>query len=536
MNMNKKDSFIWLGNIAVLIIVIAFFTISCLGFMMGDDIWMNGAVSSMTDLVKHTGWFYLHSGGRLFSVACQYMFSGVLGDHRIWYAIANTLFFVLFIITCSKLVKDEKEGFSSRLLLFSLLFWFLCPVPKNTLFWIAGSTTYLWANTLSFLFLLAYQKYKDEDFGPKEKLGLFVLSFLAASEYITGASVSGALVVYYAFNFKKLKGNAIPFVVGFIVGSMVLLFAPGSLRRVGFDSNCASVFDIVDLMRHPFWEMMKYKALWLFLAVFVLGWIKEREVVKKWIKDNAVLLLSLGWSVIAFSVVFRPVKRALFFPEALPLVLFLKFLYDNPSVIKNRIVDQSRRFNLSIVRKVVTALLFVVFAVDAAFAAFETNKQRKRNNVSLNQIVDSGGVVALDNMLSSHRMAYAPAFYPHSFKDLAKILDLDTVCVYPYYCLDKYYNQDPPLENVYVAYDYYADDADVPKDVIVLSIRIPEERLEIEGRHVVFTIDSDRHGETLVLERELPSYCFNGYGYYPFYYSRKDAKYLKSVKCEFIKS
>ena len=106
----------------------------------------------------------------------------------------------------------------------------------------------------------------------------------------------------------------------------------------------------------------------------------------------------------------------------------------------------------------------------------------------------------------------------------------------PYYCLNKYYDQDPPLENVYVAYDYYADDADVPNDVIVLSIRIPEERLEIEGRHVVFTIDSDRHGETLVLERELPSYCFNGYGYYPFYYSRKDAKYLKSVKCEFIKS
>ena len=124
--MKKKDSFIWLGNIAVLIIVIAFFTISCLGFMMGDDIWMNGAVSSITDLVKHTGWFYLHSGGRLFSVACQYMFSGVLGDHRIWYAIANTLFFVVLIVTCGKLIKDKKQGFTAVVLLFSLLFWFLC--------------------------------------------------------------------------------------------------------------------------------------------------------------------------------------------------------------------------------------------------------------------------------------------------------------------------------------------------------------------------------------------------------------------------
>ncbi len=534
MNLRKTNGLDWVCYIAALMIAIAFFIISLSGFMMGDDLWMNGAVSSMVDLVKHTGWFYFHSGGRLFSVACQYMFSGVLGDHRIYYAIVNTLFFVLFIIVCSKLVKDEKEGFASCLLLFALLFWFLCPVPKNTLFWIAGSTTYLWANTFSFLFLLAYQKYKDEDFGHKEKLGLFVLSFLAASEYITAAAISGALVVYYAFNFKKLKGNTVSLVFGFIVGSIVLLFAPGSLRRAGFDSNCASPFDIMELVRHPLWEMMKYKSLWLFLAVFVFGWIKEREVVKKWIKDNAVLLLSLGWSVIAFSVVFRPVNRALFFPEALPLVLFLKFLYDNPSVIKNRFAGLSSRYNWLIIRKVVIAVLFAVFVADASFAAMETNKQRKNNDASLAEIVDSGGIVALDQMLSAHRMAYAPVYYPHTFDELAKKLDLDTVCVYPHYCLDKYYNQNPPLENVYVVYDYYADDADVPKDVIVLVIRIEEDRLQAEGSHVVFTIDGNRHGKMLVFERDAPSYCVNGYGYYPFYYSRKDAKYLKSVKYEFV--
>ena len=152
MNLRKTNVLDRVGYIAALMIAIAFFIISLSGYMMGDDLWMNGAVSSMIDLVKYTGWFYLHSGGRLFSVACQYMFSGVLGDHRIYYAIVNTLFFVLFIIVCSKLVKDEKEGFASCLLLFALLFWFLCPVPKNTLFWIAGSTTYLWANTFSFLF------------------------------------------------------------------------------------------------------------------------------------------------------------------------------------------------------------------------------------------------------------------------------------------------------------------------------------------------------------------------------------------------
>lgn len=531
-SIQNKSCFSWLCNVAVLIIAIVFFIISCLGYLMGDDLWMNGAVSNLFDLVKHTAGFYLYSGGRLFSVACQYMFSGVLGDNRIWYAIVNTLFFVLFILISGKLVQEGKSGFSSRLLLFALLFWFLCPVPKSTLFWIAGSTTYLWANTLSFVFLVLFQKYKDEDFGRKEKLGLFVLSFLAASEYITCASISGALVVYYAFHIKKLKGNAIPFVVGFILGSIVLLFAPGSLRRAGFDTRCASLFDIADLAHNPVWEMMKYKALWLFLAVWILGWIIDREMVRRWTKDNAVLLLSLGWSVVAFSVVFRPVKRALFFPEALSMVLFLKFLYDYLSVIRIRSADQSSHRILHIVSKLLVALMFVGFVVDAVSAIMETDKQRKNNDVSQKHIVDSGGIVALDNMLSSHRMAYAPVFYPNTFETLAKKYDLDTVCVYPYYCLDRYYDQDPPLENVYVAYDYYADDVDVPDDVVVLVIRIEDDSIPAGNHRAVFTIDCDCP-KLLVFERNAPGYCFEGYGYYPFYFNRDDARNLKSVKYEF---
>ena len=528
----EKKKYYWLDYIAVSIVVIAFFIISCSGYMKGDDYWMNSKVSNLFDLIKYTGAFYFYSGGRLFSVACQYMFSGVLGDHRIWYAIVNTLFFVVLIVTCGKLIRDRKQGFATVALLFSLLFWFLCPVPKDTLFWIAGSPTYMWANTLSFVFVLLYLKYKDENFGAKEKLGLFVLSFLAASEFITAASISGALAVYYAFNIKKLKGNAVPFVVGFALGSIFLLFAPGNFRRAAWDSECASILDVRYLLQHPVLEIVKYRVLWILLAVLVWGWIKNKVVVKNWIKNNAILLLSLGWSIIAFSVVFRPVRRALFFTETLSIILVLKFLYDNLGVMGIRFVDKLQHRTLSIVRNVVTALLFVIFLVDSAFAMVETNKQRKNNDVALEKIVDSGGIVVLDQMLSSHRMAYAPVFGSQTAKYLAKKLDLDTVCVYPYYCLDKYYDQDPPLENVYVADDYYADDADVPYNVVVLVIRIEEGRIQEKGGHVVFTIDCGGQ-EPIVFEREAPSYCFEGYGYYPFYFYRDDADNLKSVEYAF---
>ncbi|MBR3709416.1 MAG: hypothetical protein IKM99_00460 [Bacteroidales bacterium] len=522
MNQRRTNSLSRVGYVAALMIAVVFFIISYCGFLMGDDYWMKSDVSTLYDLVKYTGAFYFYSGGRLFSVACQYLFSGLLGDHRIWYAIVNTLFFVLCMLTCGKLIKDKKEGSVGVVLLFALLFWFLCPVPKNTLFWIAGSPTYMWANTLSFLFLLFYLRYQDGNFSRSGKLGLFVLAFLAASEFITAASISGAFVVYYAFNIKKLKGNAVPLVVGFIVGSLFLLLAPGNFRRAAWDHESASLLDVGNLLHHPLWEIAKYRALWLFFAVLVFGLIKNKTIVKDWVKNNSVLLLSLGWSVIACSLVFRPIKRAFFFTETLSIVLALKFLYDN--------------FDLKgIARNVVIALLFVLFSVDSVFAIRETLRLREIHEASMKEIVESGGVVVLDQALSSHRMAYAPIYGPSTERYLTKILDLDTVCVYPYYCLDKYYDQDSPLENAYVAYDYYADDPDVPGSVVVLVIRIEEERLQAEGGHVVFTIDCYQRDEPVVFERVEPSYCVGGYGYYPFYFDRDYAENLKSVSYEFKK-
>ena len=90
--MKKSNIIIWLDYVAIAIIVIAFFVISYCGYFMGDDIYMNYGVSTLSDVFEHTKMFYHTYGGRLFSVASQYLFSGVLGNNRIWFDIVNTLF------------------------------------------------------------------------------------------------------------------------------------------------------------------------------------------------------------------------------------------------------------------------------------------------------------------------------------------------------------------------------------------------------------------------------------------------------------
>ena len=545
--MRKNSMFLWLECVAILIIVIAFFVISYCGFFTWDDIWMNHGVSTLSDVFEHTKMFYLTYGGRMFSVASQYLFSGVLGDNRIWFDIVNTMFFVLLIMTCGKLIGNGKKPYFHYVLMFALLFWFLCPVPSETFFLTAASTTYLWANTLSFVFLLFFQKYNNYNFKVIGKLGLFIMSFFAATEFITCASVCGAFVVYYAFHIKEFKGNVVPFVIGFAMGSMVLLFAPGNFERLSNEIGVyRPMFDISYLLHHLFQEAAKFKALWLFLIVFVWGWINNKAVVKVWVKNNSILLLSLGWSVIAFCVVFSsPWDRALFFTEALALVLFLRFLYNNYGDIKFRILNKFLSRNICFVKIAVIVLLFVAFMVDSIFAVVETKRQSYNNDVILKELVDSGSFFAWQDIVSFHRMAYVPIFHVWAKEALAEKYDLDSIHNYPYYCLlEKYYNQTSPLENVYVEIDDYNRFA---KEVRLI-VRIENEKLQGSSKSAVFTIDYTRprkwykswldkwynyqYDRTAVVEIDYPDVCFDGYCYYVIWFGRENAKNLKSVKYE----
>lgn len=544
MNTHSTNRLLWLDHVAIAIIVIAFFVISYCGFFMGDDLSMAyGEFSTLSDVFKHTWQWYHDLGGRCFSVASQFLFCGLIGK-RIWFDIVNTLFFLLLIMFCGKLINDSKKVRVTCVLIFALLFWFLCPQPDQTLFYVAGSTTHLWANTLALVFLFLFLKYKDDSFSVVGKIGLFVLSIVAAAEFIPCASICGALVAYYAFHIKEFKGNAVSFVVGFAIGSLLLLLAPGNFRRVELEGGMSFFDKIQDLANHPILELLKYKVLWMFLIVLVYGWIKDKKTIKLWVKNNSVLLLSMVWSIIAFSVVFRPANRALFFPETLSLVLFLRFLLDNYKIFEIRILDEIMSDNRSFVRSAIIIVLFVVFMVDSAHAIAETRKQCNNNDKSLKEIKDSGGNVALDRMISSHRMSYAPVFPKWTWEPLADKFGLDSVHVYPFYCQDKFYNQGLPWDNMYidkVKYDY-----DLFGKYFHVIMRIKDEELQAPDNIVVFTIDYTRpkkwykswldnwrnyqYDKTLVDERENPDARFNGYCYYVFRFKRENLKNLKSIK------
>ena len=540
---NKTEK--WLAVLeyaAIFLMAIAFFVISRCGFLREDDLLTRFEVSSLSEVFHYTKLFYMTKGGRWFSVASQYLFAGALGDSKIWFDIVNTLFFLLLILVCVALIRPGKESRPGIALVFTLAFWFLCPDPRESVFWVAGAVTYLWAISITFLFLAVFFHCRDENYGIGAKIGLFLLSFVSATEFVSCAAICGAFAVYYVFHLKDFRKNAVPMVIGFALGSLVVLMAPGNFARAAWEGQ-SFMTKLHDLAEHPLLEISKYKALWLFVLSLVVGRIRNKATFKAWMKDNSILLLSLGWGVIAFSIVFRPLNRALFFPEVLSLVLLIKFWYDNYRTFAFGFMDRLSGRKGLLMRSACLVILFAVFVVDAVFAVRETDKQRRDDDALQNRIAASGGIVAVDRMVSSHRMAYVESFPEWTWEPLADKFALDSVHVYPYFCQDKFYAHDNPgLENTYVEEIHVGDDSFGRMVRLIARIEtddpLPDRPVEITVdytrphkwyRSLLNKVRDYKYDRTISVVYPHPEVCYNGYCYYVVWMKRENAANLKHV-------
>jgi hypothetical protein len=146
-------------------------------------------------------------------------------------------------------------------------------------------------------------------------------------------------------------------------------------------------------------------------------------------------------------------------------------------------------------------------------------------------------------MVSSHRMAYVPTFPKWTWEPLADRFSLDSVHIYPHYCQDKFYSQNPPLEDVFVE-DNYAED-DIFGKYSCLVVRIKEEEIQEAEDHVVIEINYSRprkwykvwldrlrnyqYDRTEVITTDKPAICFNGFRYYVIWMKKENTKNLQSV-------
>lgn len=543
---------------ALALMGVAFFLVSRYGFLWSDDYAMGyGKVFTLQQVLSSTKWFYLNWGGGFLGAACQYLFCGLLGDNKIWFDIVNTMVFVALILVCGKIIEGDKKDYWFGTLCFALLFWFLCPVPKETIFWMVGSMGDLWTVTMTFLFICVFLRCHNENSSFGIKALLFLFAIVTAASIIPCVSICGAFVVYYAMHLKKFRGNAVPLVVGFVIGSLILLLAPGNFLRAAAPDSYPISVKLKELFHHPLEEIIKYRVFWLLVLVLVLGLIKDKKSVVAWMADNVILCYSLAWSVIAFTFVFRPARRSLFFTETLSIVLLLKFVFETPTLSQslvsgNNWLGRTFKWLADKGRWALPVLLFACFVIDAGWAISETRRQRQNNEMILDELKAAGGINGADCCISKHRMAYAPDYPDWSWEGIAYQLGLDSVHIYPYYCQDKYFRNSPYGENVYVdevGRLNYEETGHLNKYGIIF-VRIPADLVSSKDCSLSVTMNYEKpdkwlkdkmerllgreksKARTVVVDRSVANESYLGYDYYFIWMKKENIRGLKNIYVE----
>lgn len=202
-------------------------------------IWKTGVhLASLPDVFESAYRHYFLHGGRMFTVTCLNFF---LWAGKIWFDIANTIFFVsLILLICFHARREIRIADEPvTIAVAGLLAWLSFPHFGEVAVWKSGSTVYLWSAVPVALFLLPYNLYLADKFENKAKwltLPMLLLGVIAGWSVenlaVTVVLLTGALS-FYCYRQKQLKSWMVSGVVGAFFGLTGLLAAPGNYVRYG---------------------------------------------------------------------------------------------------------------------------------------------------------------------------------------------------------------------------------------------------------------------------------------------------------------
>ena len=173
-------------------------------------------------LVAHfTELFWLYTGKSIFNIA-------------------NTAIYCLFVLLVQFHIMGKAKFSSIMFLAISIFLWFFVPAWGQNFLWLVGSCTYLWATAFVLLFLVPFRK-KYDNTNYKLNLPLSVLFLLlgllaGCSTENIGAAVLFLLIAYFTvkiINKNKIALFEIFGTLGFFIGFLVLVLAPGNYARQG---------------------------------------------------------------------------------------------------------------------------------------------------------------------------------------------------------------------------------------------------------------------------------------------------------------
>lgn len=203
----------------------------------------NDKLSSIFDVIPSMRTHYTMWGGRLVvhTILQELLYLGPL-----WADLFNSIVFCLYILFIFAIANKGNNLKPSVILVILMLTWFCQADLGETILWLTGSANYLWGTTILLIFLYPYYTYhtdiqqnKKNSYWMKNKIGhcllFFICGIIAGWTNENMAVAIGCIIVIFLINIwlkkKSIDKWAISGIIGFGIGALLMLAAPGNFKR-----------------------------------------------------------------------------------------------------------------------------------------------------------------------------------------------------------------------------------------------------------------------------------------------------------------
>ena len=190
-------------------------------------------IDNIYDLCKSQYIHYFNVNGRLIPHIIIQFFDGITGKEI--FNIANSVIFILLTLLTIKTINNKYIYKTTTS--FILLILFILPGFKKALLWLSGACNYLWVATILLSFnLLIQQKITLKILYPL----LFIYGIICGWTH-EGLVIGLAIGYLYFYKKEKLCVSQKLLLYGFWIGSLFLVFSPGSINRALNNSQALSL-------------------------------------------------------------------------------------------------------------------------------------------------------------------------------------------------------------------------------------------------------------------------------------------------------
>lgn len=325
--MNKYRIYLVYFILFVLIWLLTYYTPIDIGddiaymFVFGEN---GHPIHSVIDCFVSQYNHYFVQHGRVPVMFLVQLFDAVLGKEL--YNICNGIVFCITLFLLIKYTFHKQSVFTIILAVF-LVFFFI-PAFGDTHLWLTGSIDYMWASTFILLFLFLFRRYSKES--PSLHL-LWVCPFsliVGMCHEAFSLSLSFGLLVYL-YNERKHLFNtaALPIAIAFIIGTLLLVFAPGTQSRLRLESGIDMMYFLKRIVAGIYSLFFTLRIFWFFILLFIYTYRKNKNGAKQFLMQHILVFSAMIVSPAILFVDARYGGRIDYATEVLALIMLLHLIY-----------------------------------------------------------------------------------------------------------------------------------------------------------------------------------------------------------------